>query len=124
MPVGGSGRKWGRERPEVTGSGRIDWSGGVWGTGNCRAVDSTVARSGRKWPGVAGSGGRIDGILFTDAYSTISDSYLALADHKHVDDILSAGSVTVPSVSANPIPVMQCLSILSQNLDPGSFSLS
>jgi hypothetical protein len=51
------------------------------------------------------------GILSTDSYSLPTRSYLALANHRHVDDILSARAVTVPSVSPNPIPVMRCRQI-------------
>ncbi|KAJ7823166.1 hypothetical protein B0H14DRAFT_2827132 [Mycena olivaceomarginata] len=51
------------------------------------------------------------GILSTDSYSLPTGSYLTLADHRHVDDILSAAAVSVPSVSPNPIPVMRCRQI-------------
>ncbi|KAJ7936649.1 hypothetical protein B0H13DRAFT_1853384 [Mycena leptocephala] len=51
------------------------------------------------------------GIPSTDSYSLANGSYLTLADHRHVDDILSAGAVTVPALSANPIPVMRCRQI-------------
>ncbi|KAJ7893412.1 hypothetical protein B0H14DRAFT_2334881, partial [Mycena olivaceomarginata] len=55
------------------------------------------------------------GILSTDSYSLANGSYLTLADHCHVDDILSAGVVTVPTLSANPIPVMRCRQIKIEN---------
>ncbi|KAJ7797465.1 hypothetical protein B0H14DRAFT_2277993, partial [Mycena olivaceomarginata] len=51
------------------------------------------------------------GILPTDSYSLPTGFYLTLADHCHVDDILSAAAVSVPSVSSNPIPVMRCRQI-------------
>ncbi|KAF7372733.1 hypothetical protein MSAN_00478600 [Mycena sanguinolenta] len=54
-------------------------------------------------------------ILSTDSYSLANGSYLTLADHHHVDDILSAGAVTVSSISANPIPVMHCRQIEIQH---------
>ncbi|KAF7364248.1 hypothetical protein MSAN_01084600 [Mycena sanguinolenta] len=55
------------------------------------------------------------GILSTDSYSLANGSYLTLADHHHVDDILSAGAVTVSSISPNPIPVMRCRQIEIQH---------
>ncbi|KAJ6557150.1 hypothetical protein B0H10DRAFT_1967381 [Mycena sp. CBHHK59/15] len=120
MPVGGSGRKWGRERPEVTGSG------GLIGVG-ARGGREIAGRLIPQWLGVGESGQE-----WLEVGQNRWDSIHGRLLHhlrflprscrpQTFDDILSTGSVTVPSVSANPIPVMQCLSILSQNLDPGSF---
>ncbi|KAJ7185758.1 hypothetical protein C8R46DRAFT_881675, partial [Mycena filopes] len=47
------------------------------------------------------------GIITTDSYSLTTGSYITLADHHHVDDMISAGAVTVASISPNPIPVMR-----------------
>ncbi|KAJ6615963.1 hypothetical protein B0H10DRAFT_2435209 [Mycena sp. CBHHK59/15] len=51
------------------------------------------------------------GILVTDSYSLPTGSYIGLANHRHVDDILAAGAITAPALSPNPIPVMRCRQI-------------
>ncbi|KAJ7670831.1 hypothetical protein DFH06DRAFT_981093, partial [Mycena polygramma] len=51
------------------------------------------------------------GITYTDSYCLPSGAYLTLANHRHVDDILAAGAVTVSTVSANPITASRCRQI-------------
>ncbi|KAJ7204064.1 hypothetical protein GGX14DRAFT_523281 [Mycena pura] len=55
------------------------------------------------------------GILITDSYSLSNGSYIGLADHHHVDDILAAGAISAPAVSPNPIPVTRCRQIEIKN---------
>ncbi|KAJ7670179.1 hypothetical protein DFH06DRAFT_1180173, partial [Mycena polygramma] len=55
------------------------------------------------------------GVFYTDSYCLPSGAYLTLANHRHVDDILAAGAVTVPTVSANPITASRCHQIEVHN---------
>ncbi|KAJ7877664.1 hypothetical protein B0H13DRAFT_1722462, partial [Mycena leptocephala] len=52
------------------------------------------------------------GMIITDSYSTVSTgSYLTLANHAHVDSLISDGYISVPAVSPNSITVTRCRQI-------------
>ncbi|KAJ7936402.1 hypothetical protein B0H13DRAFT_2303796 [Mycena leptocephala] len=47
------------------------------------------------------------GMVITDSFSTAYGSFISLANHAHVDELLNSGYITVPSISSNPIPVVR-----------------
>ncbi|KAJ7217115.1 hypothetical protein GGX14DRAFT_561633 [Mycena pura] len=52
------------------------------------------------------------GMFIAESYSTAtSGSCISLANHVHVDSLISEGSITFPAISPNPISVMRCRQI-------------
>ncbi|KAJ7291664.1 hypothetical protein C8J57DRAFT_1588146 [Mycena rebaudengoi] len=47
------------------------------------------------------------GMIITDSFSTAYGSFVSLANHTHVDELLKSGYTTIPSISPNPIPVVR-----------------